>query len=158
MSNKENKKTPYSEVFELFLGLISDPDLALLTEGMLDEQMLTYLNLSIVKFTYPKVNIRDKNDDEMQFNVELSIDEKAILANLMVIEWVKTQIHNIDLMENPMTVSDFTSPNQGSMLRAINVAKDNAAKEAKQMIMAYERMSNTDFRESRFREIGGGKF
>ena len=158
MSNKENKKTPYSEVFELFLGLISDPDLALLTEGMLDEQMLTYLNLSIVKFTYPKVNIRDKNDDEMQFNVELSIDEKAMLANLMVIDPVKTQIHNIDLMENPMTVSDFTSPNQGSMLRAINVAKDNAAKEAKQMIMAYERMSNTDFRESRFREIGGGKF
>lgn len=150
------ERTPYNVVFRHFLGGISDPDFALYTDDILEEQMVQLLNAAIPRFTYPKKNIRDKNDIKQVFNVELDVDEIAILAKLMTIEWLSKRIHDAEMMENPMTVTDFTSPNQGSMMRAMVVALTDARREVAEMIMAYGRRSD-DFGQSRFTELGGAK-
>lgn len=153
---KPVKQTPYSLVFRHFLGGVSDPDFALYTDDILEEQMIHLLNAAIPRFPYPKKDIRNKSDLEQVFYVELDIDEVAILGKLMVIEWLSKRIHDAEMMENPMTVTDFTSPNQGSMMRAMVVALSDARKEVDEMIMAYGRRSD-DFGQSRFRELGGAK-
>ena len=112
--------------------------------------------MEVSAFTYPKKNLRDKNDREMVFNVALDVDEIAILGKLMTIEWLSKRISDAEMMENPMTVTDFTSPNQGSMMRAMVVALNDARKEADHLIMAYGRRSD-DFGTSRFTELGGAK-
>jgi hypothetical protein len=111
--------TPYSKVFNSFLGKITDYTYESYTNEELGGDLTSLLNSSIVEFEYPKVDIRDKNDDEQMFNIDLRIDEIEIISFLMVERWIERQVNNIELIKQRFSNKDFTYTSQANHLEAL---------------------------------------
>lgn len=148
--------TKYEEVFKLFLRLSADPIFAELTPALQVEDLVTLLKLSIPKFPYPKKDIRQMDDTNLTFLVPLDIDEIAILAHLMSLVWLDGVQRDLDKLEAPLVVSDFTAPTMSTSVKALTELRSKINEDVKDMILAYGRRSNT-FNQSRFTELGGTK-
>ncbi|WP_342421907.1 hypothetical protein [Paenibacillus sp. FSL E2-0178] len=111
--------TPYSKVFHSFLGKITDYTYESYTDEELGGDLTSLLNSSIVEFDYPKVDIRDKDDDALLFNRDLGIDEIEILSFLMVERWIERQINNVELVKQRFSNKDFQYTSQANHLDAL---------------------------------------
>lgn len=111
--------TPYSKVFNSFLGKITDYTYESYTDEELGVDLTSLLNSSIIEFEYPKVNIRDKDDDMQIFNCDLGIDEIEVLSYLMVERWIERQINNIELIKQRFSNKDFQYTSQANHLDAL---------------------------------------
>lgn len=116
---EEVMSTPYSKVFNSFLGKITDYTYESYTDEELGGDLTSLLNSAIVEFDYPKVDIRDKSDDEQCFNTDLGIDETEILSFIMVERWIERQINNIELIKHRFSNKDFQYTSQANHLDAL---------------------------------------
>lgn len=99
--------TTYEEVYEHFLSSISDYNLANFTDEQLDEQMEKYLINSLPKFTYCKKDLNNRDEIMKQFNETLTLEERSILGHIMVLQWLKPQIYNIELLRENFSTREF---------------------------------------------------
>lgn len=129
--------TPYSDVYKAFLGEIQDDFYLNAAEDIIENDLNILLNKSIVQFSYPKVNIRDKNDMLQQFNVTLDIDEIEILATGMVLAWVERELHSVDMLRQSMTTKDFNTYSQAPHINALARTSERAEKKLKKMLIKY---------------------
>lgn len=134
--------TPYEKVFDSFLSKIDDDLYATLPSWDAEADFVKLLNSSIVNFTFPKVDIFDKNDTTLVFNVDLSIHEIEILANLMVLEWVKRQIRSINVVRQQLTSKDFGLTSQANHLKVLLELKTDTDKEVDNLMTKYSYTNN----------------
>ena len=83
--------TPYSEVFDLFLASIQDYRIKRLYEKSVEDMenyLMSFLIKAITNFRKCKTDLEDRDDVNKIFNQTLSTDEKVILSNLMIVEWL----------------------------------------------------------------------
>lgn len=111
--------TPYSIVFDSFLGKIEDNWFSSLTQEDAETDMVKLLNSAIVNFEYPKVNIFDKDDAALLFTEDLSIFEVDIIAILMKHEWVKRDINSTKKLKQLFSSSDFRLTSQAAHLESL---------------------------------------
>jgi|GEM_PF-1223391 len=129
--------TPYSDVYKAFLGEIQD-DFYLHAEGdIIENDLNLLLNKAIVHFSYPKVDVRNKNDMLQQFNVDLDVDEIEILATGMVLAWVERELHSVDMLRQSMTTKDFNTYSQAPHINAIARTSERSEKKLKKMLIKY---------------------
>jgi hypothetical protein len=143
--------TPYETLFDSFLSKIED-DLYTNIQFDIESDMIKLLNSAIVQFQFPKVNILDKDDDLQQFNVDLSIYEIEILANLMKLEWTKRQINSTNLMKQMIGDKDFRLTSQANHLKVLLDLKNETEKEINSLITKY---SYTSDRQSLYGGLSG---
>lgn len=129
--------TPYSDVYKSFLGEVQDDFYASSDVAAIEADLTVLLNKAIPQFSYPKVNIRDKDDASQTFNVELDLDEIEILATGMVVAWARRQLNNIDSLRQSMTTKDFNTYSQAPHINALIRVADNAEKRLKRMLIKY---------------------
>lgn len=129
--------TEYEVVFKSFLGKIRDDLYLTLEEDQIEEDLTILLNAAIPYFNYPKVNLRDKDDDLQTFNVKLEVDEVEILAMAMVIEWTERELYNVDMLRQSMTTKDFNTYSQSSHINALGKTADRMQKKLKQRLIKY---------------------
>ena len=129
--------TEYEVVFKSFLGKIRDDLYLTLEEDQIEEDLTILLNAAIPYFNYPKVNLRDKDDDLQTFNVKLEVDEVEILAMAMVIEWTERELYNVDMLRQSMTTKDFNTYSQSSHINALGKTADRMQKKLKQRLVKY---------------------
>lgn len=129
--------TPYSDVYKSFLGEVQDDFYASEDVAAIEADLTILLNKAIPQFSYPKVNIRDKDDTSQTFNVELDLDEIEILATGMVVAWARRQLNNIDSLRQSMTTKDFNTYSQAPHINALIRVADNAEKRLKRMLIKY---------------------
>lgn len=129
--------TPYSDVYKAFLGEIQDDFYLNAAEDIIENDLNILLNKAIVQFSYPRVNIRDKNDMLQQFNVTLEIDEIEILATGMVLAWVERELHSVDMLRQSMTTKDFNTYSQAPHINALARTSERAEKKLKKMLIKY---------------------
>lgn len=129
--------TPYSDVYKAFLGEIQDDFYLNAADDIIENDLNILLNKAIVQFSYPKVNIRDKNDMLQQFNVTLEIDEIEILATGMVLAWVERELHSVDMLRQSMTTKDFNTYSQAPHINALARTSERAEKKLKKMLIKY---------------------
>lgn len=101
--------TEFSEIYHIFLNSIQDYHLKnLFKENFeLGEDLLeTFLIKAIAKF-HNCPNIEDVDTASKEFNFTLSIKEKNILSELMVISWVEYNINDIVQMELNLNDNDL---------------------------------------------------
>jgi hypothetical protein len=102
--------TLYSDIFELFLGNIQDYKIDALyndsTESA-EEYMKIFLIRAIPWFDNCLKDLDSRNDITRTFTVTLNTDEKVILSNLMVIEWLEHEIHDIKQMQLHLQDREF---------------------------------------------------
>lgn len=102
--------TPYSEIFELFLASIRDYRIDRLYNQSVEdmENYLTpFLIKAITNFRKCKVDLEDRDDQSRVFNQTLSTDEKVILSNLMVVEWLTKEVNDVLQMRLHLQDTDF---------------------------------------------------
>ena len=112
--------TPYSEVFDLFLASIQDYRINRLYEQSVEEMenyLIPFLIKAITNFKKCKTDLEDRDDENRIFNQTLSTDEKVILSNLMMVEWLTKEVNDILQMRLYLQDTDFKTYSQANNLR-----------------------------------------
>lgn len=142
------KNTEFSEVYHIFLNSIQDYHLKNLFSENIDfaEDMLeTFLMKAIFNF-YNCDKIKNMDSISGEFNCILNIEEKHILANLMVLAWLDYNINDITQMELNLSDSDFKHYSEEKNLEK-KVDYANKLREITTQSMTIYGLHNTDFKK-----------
>jgi hypothetical protein len=105
--------------------------------SVVEELEKVYLINSIPKFRRCLQDLDDRDDENLIFNIDLTIDEMQILGNLMVVEYLSSQIISIKNIEQSMSNGDFRLTSQAEHLgRLLQLRKDRQS-ELSKMIVDY---------------------
>jgi hypothetical protein len=115
--------TSFDEIRDLFLSKIIDYDFASLDETDINSIFDKYLISAIPKFRYCRKNLYDRDNMTRVFNEALSDTEKDILSTLCVIQWMETQINNIEEFRNHLSTKDFNIFSPANHLKEIRSTK-----------------------------------
>jgi hypothetical protein len=117
--------TQYSEIYELFLASIKDYVIdKLFIQDLIDDTnkaeqyILPYLIKSIPKFNKCKKDLENRNDTDMYFADTLTTTEIVILADLMVVEWLRREVNDIRQMKLRLTDDAYKSHAEANNLNA----------------------------------------
>ena len=132
--------TPYSEVFKAFLGKINDFDKTLVSDEVLEADMVTLLNAAIPYFRLPRKDLSLRDDYLKEFEEDLNNDEIQILSSLMKREWYKRFISDTEVTIQKFGENDFEFKSQANHLKALVAGQtESLDKEVKKMISNYSR-------------------
>ena len=98
--------TPFSSVYDAFLGRITDTDRANLSDEMMEADMKKLLMAALPHFRISKIDLSiSKFSDE--FEEDLTNDEIQILGALMKREWYERCIADSDVLIQKFGDTDF---------------------------------------------------
>ena len=112
--------TPYSDIFNLFLASIQDYRINKLYNQSVEQMenyLMPFLIKAITNFRKCKTDLEDRDDTNKVFNQTLSTDEKVILSNLMMVEWLTKEVNDILQMRLYLQDTDFKTYSQANNLR-----------------------------------------
>lgn len=128
--------TPYTEIVDNFIKMITEYKLAQLTEEERDGWIISLMDSALAKFKRHNPQKLEKLDDTSFVN-ELDDEEIDIICNLMIVEWLKPYLFSVDNLENLMTTKDWAEYSPANLLRQIRETYDLARLEAKRMVNNY---------------------
>lgn len=144
--------TPYEDIYKVFLGQISDPQYLNLGTEVLTDDMTMLLNEAIMNFEFPKVDLREKDDDMQEFGQTLNFDEVQILGYLMVQAWMRRELMDVDLLRQTMSPLEFQKYSQANHLNALMKLKQQNFDYIEMLKKRYSRRHNN---KSLFHRLGG---
>ena len=112
--------TPYSDIFNLFLASIQDYRINKLYNQSVEQMenyLMPFLIKAITNFRKCKTDLEDRDDTNKVFNQTLSTDEKVILSNLMIVEWLTKDVNDILSLRNFLQDTDFKTYSQANNLK-----------------------------------------
>ena len=125
--------TPFTQVYNRFLGKITDDMYMELTPEDTVRDLRNLLIDAIPGFEFPRVNLLDYTiieavnalEEESSFAADLSSEEINILAILMMIGWTQRQITSIENTRMKYSSSDFKFTSQANHLsKLLNLLKE----------------------------------
>jgi len=135
--------TPYTTIYVSFLNKVSDQYLANMSDINLNLQMLKYLNSSVPKFKKCKKDLSLRSVDGLGFTEDLTDEEVEILANLMVIEWLRPQVNSLELLKQSMGSKDFNLYSQANHLKELQTLRKDAQSEISKLLVDYSYNNNS---------------
>ena len=104
--------TGFDEIYQLFLnGISNDYRIAAMfkkEEAVAKDMLNTWLTKAVTYFTDCLQDLEHNFDiTNQKFNVNLTLTEKVILADLMILVWMDWNINNITQMNLSLQDSDF---------------------------------------------------
>jgi len=130
--------TPFQSIYDKFLNLIEDYELALFTDEELSDLLSSYLNRAIsLDF---KQCIKDLSDYDYvlnQFNVELSDEEQWIIATGMTISWLEPKIKRERLLRDAISDRDYKESSHANQLRELLNLEESTRSKLDGYIISY---------------------
>lgn len=112
--------TKYSEVFSVFLGKIKEYNYIDLDEDDVENEIMSYLNLSCSKFDEVcKKDLFDRDEENLCFNDTLTFREIDIITDGMVCYWLKPYVYCSDNLSNILSSKDFSLYSPANLLKEI---------------------------------------
>lgn len=116
--------TSFQEVYDFFLAGITDDMFLELTkedtEAMLEEILLA----ALPHFEFPRWSDPfDVDLKEKTFNTVLTLEEKMIIRQYMISEWIGFQLATVDLIRQKYSGSDFKFTSQASHIKQLSEMK-----------------------------------
>lgn len=135
--------TPYSDIINVFLRKIKGYELNALYIDTKEELVLGYLDSARSKF-YKKCkhDLTLVDNQNLEFTEDLNIDEIDILAELMITEWLFSQIYSDELLESRMNTKDFTEYSPAKLIEQIRNVFKESKHNSKQLITDYTYNNN----------------
>lgn len=129
--------TPYSEIDDLFLSDISDD--TFFKYDILDrEKILNNLrNKAITRFKPCRKDLSLRDDIMQEFTLDLSDEEKNIIATIMRKFWMTDKIFNLNLLKQKMSTKDWKLTSQAEHLLRLTDLSILLEKEISSMIVRY---------------------
>ena len=84
-----------------------------------------------------------RDDVTREFNEELTDEEVEILANLMVLEWLKPIINNVDELRNRFSTKDYQFFSPANMIDKLVQLRKDTRKENSRLIVSYTYSTNS---------------
>lgn len=130
--------TPYSDVFNVFLGKITDYDLPKFNDIDREDILEGYMVSACVKFNKAcLVDLYDRDNDLKQFNNDLDDEIIDIITENMLVEWLKPKLLSTENLENALSTKDFTLFSPANLLSNIRETMRLIKKEARVLINNY---------------------
>lgn len=134
--------TLYEVIDNSFLNKITDDYLLTLFTDDLYNLIDSYRKSASIKFKQCK-KLQDRDDELEQFNQTLTDEEIEILANLMVLEWLKPRINSIEALRQTMASRDYTMYSQAQHLDVLIRLKKSTNAEIDTLIVSYTYSNNS---------------
>jgi len=129
--------TPYSDVYSYFLPKLSDYSFFSLSKEELDANLETWLMTAIVKFKKCKKDLSKRDSLNKEFVEDLSDEEKNILAQLMIVDYLTPKLITAELLQQTLSTKDFKLYSQANHIKEIKSLRDSMKHEANQMVTSY---------------------
>ena len=133
--------TPYSIIDNSFLNKITDDFLLTMDDEDLQELIDMYRFSANIRFKQCN-KLMDRDEDLRQYNQALTDEEIEILANLMVLEWLKPLINSIEVLKQGMSTKDYQMFSQANHLKELMVLRKETNAEINRLIVSYTYSSN----------------
>lgn len=123
---EEEKYTTFHDMYDFFLSGITDDMFLEMTKEDTENMLREILIAAVPRFEFPRwADPFDLDFDAECFTAELSTEEKMIIRNYMISEWISFQLANVDLIRQKYSGSDFSLTSQAShMKQLINLKKE----------------------------------
>ena len=141
--------TTYKELADRFFNKILDYNFtSSITEETAYEIAIGYIDAACSRFESCTQNINDRDDVLQEFNYQLTPNNKEILCNYMVIEWLTSNyITTAQSLKARLSTSDFHALGQKDMLAKALEVRDTLKAENDQLSI------NKSYRESKLYDI-----
>lgn len=128
-----------ADIFDKFMSLINDPDLAIISEEDADQLLMNYLDMSITDFDNCRqtVTITEINS-ELFIEEDLSRDEVNILAYSMLLYWIEPKRRCWKTIENHTGTHDFGKLSNANVLLRLNDLQESTEKKLRRLRNAYQ--------------------
>jgi hypothetical protein len=149
--------TPFTQVYNRFLGKITDDMYMELTPEDTVRDLRNLLIDAIPGFEFPRIDLTAYSidltsenvlEDTSSFDAQLSSEEENILAILMMINWVQRQVTSIENTRMKFSGSDFKFTSQANHLSKLLNLLGETQRQSHHMQRLYKRRRTND--EGRF--------
>lgn len=130
--------TSFEEINSLFLSQITDYELFNYSREELAMAADQYLIRSLVNIQELETNVQDIDVENKQFNTDLSIIEKLIIAKSMKYEWVQDRIYQENLMRQNIGDRDYKAVQGTAYLDSLRVLSNNLSREIRRDLLRYD--------------------
>lgn len=139
--------TPFTQVYNRFLGKITDDMYMELTPEDTVRDLRNLLIDAIPGFEFPRKNLLDYTiveadnalEEESSFAVDLDSEEINILAILMMISWTQRQVTSIENTRMKYSSSDFKFTSQANHLAKLLTLLAETQRQSHHMQRLYKR-------------------
>ncbi len=139
--------TSYSEVIDVFMRMILEHKLTVLTESERDGWAESLMFIACSKFNKTcRKDLALRDEENKCFEKELDDKEIDILCNYMIYEWLKPYIYSSELLRERLSTRDYSEHSPANLIDKINTVFDNARKQARLLAVDYT-YSNRDYLE-----------
>lgn len=142
--------TPYSDVFELFLGSIQDYKINNIYDSSTTEEFEEYLTTFLIKaiphFYNCQKDLELRDDTLRSFDETLTTNERVILSNLMIVEWLKKETNDLTQMQLHLGDKDFKSYAEANNLKEKRETMNNSQEDALKLMSKYSQ-NNIDWND-----------
>lgn len=112
--------TPFQDVYDKFLSLIEDYELALFNDIELNFLLSNYLSRAVsLDFKQCTKDLNDYDKNLKQFNVDLTYEEQWIIANGMVLSWLEPKIKRERLLRDAISDRDYKESSHANQLKEL---------------------------------------
>lgn len=133
--------TPYTQVYDFFLGKVEDYSFIDKTKYPTDEDLhqefYQYMRSAITRFTSSKVNLQDRDDGAKQFNTDLTDTEQEIISLLMVVQYLTPKINSTENLRPKMSDREYKEYSKANHLSEMRKLKKDMESEAHSLIGTY---------------------
>ena len=136
--------TPFTEVYNRFLGKITDDMYMEWTEEDTKKDLKNILIDAIPSFEFPRFPLYDFDIDAETFNCHLTSEEINIFALLMYNTWLQRQVASVEQTRMKYSGSDFKMTSQANHLAKLMELKKEAERQSHHMQRLYKRRKIID--------------
>lgn len=133
--------TPYSAIENSFLNKITDDLLLSMVDEDIEAMLDSYRVSASVMFKQC-AKLSDTDDVKRVYSTTLTNEEIEILANLMVLEWLKQRINSMELLRMGMSTKDFRTYKQSEHLNSLLALKKDTLGAVDRLIVSYTYSKN----------------
>lgn len=131
--------TAYEDIFMTFKDRITDPDLITFSENLQTETLISIMNnaLSRCQRICNEVDLSDRDDELLRFNVTVPYDIIDIIAEWMTVFWLKPYLNNQENLRNSLSTKDFSFFSPANLLEKIGNTYKAAYNQARSLTNEY---------------------
>lgn len=135
--------TSFETIIDKFLGKITDDMYLELTYEDTLRDAKQFLLDAIPYFEFPRFQLYNYDEEEEQYNVNLTVEEINILALLMKTAWLERQINSVEHTRMKYSGADFKMTSQANHLSKLLQLKSENVRESTHAQRLYKRRKNT---------------
>ena len=137
---------PLTDIFDRFYSLIKDTDLAKLSDDDLYKLTKVYYEMSATRFKECKKNLEViEQNGELYITDDLTLEEKNIIAQGMIVYWLESKVNYNKLMKNQVNTKDWNNLSNANILLRLSELFTAYQKQFLNLRKAYSRRYNYNF-------------